>query len=90
LLADIPVKVIGGVEYYEFRVDLNENNSSAGKLVSLNAFKFYTSASPEGEMAQLFNDHASRIFVSRSRRVRAVPFSLCRIWPGRPNFPRTS
>jgi hypothetical protein len=48
-----PFKVIGGVEYYEFRVDLNENNSSAGKLVSLNAFKFYTSASPEGEMAQL-------------------------------------
>jgi len=37
LLADIPVKVIGGVEYYEFRVDLNENNSSAGKLVSTRA-----------------------------------------------------
>src|SRR5262245_36900169 len=45
-LSDMSVKLINGVAYYEFRVDLNENNSAAGKLVSLNEFKLYTSASP--------------------------------------------
>jgi VCBS repeat-containing protein len=45
-LSDMSVKLIDGVAYYEFRVDLNENNSAAGKLVSLNEFKLYTSASP--------------------------------------------
>jgi hypothetical protein len=44
-LSDIPIKVIDGVAYYEFRVDLNENNGN-GELVSLNEFKLYTSASP--------------------------------------------
>src|SRR5262245_4480452 len=45
-LSDMPTELINGVAYYEFRVDLNENNSAAGKLVSLNEFKLYTSASP--------------------------------------------
>jgi VCBS repeat-containing protein len=45
-LSDMPIELINGVAYYEFRVDLNENNSAAGKLVSLNEFKLYTSASP--------------------------------------------
>src|SRR5262249_45409790 len=45
-LSDMSAKLIDGVAYYEFRVDLNENNSAAVKLVSLNEFKLYTSASP--------------------------------------------
>jgi uncharacterized repeat protein (TIGR01451 family) len=45
-LSDMPIELINGVAYYEFRVDLNESNSAAGKLVSLNEFKLYTSASP--------------------------------------------
>jgi Bacterial Ig-like domain len=45
-LSDMAIKLINGVAYYEFRVDLNEKNSAAGKLVSLNEFKLYTSARP--------------------------------------------
>ena len=42
-LSDMPIKVIDGVEYYEFRVDLNETNNVAGRIVTLNEFKIYTS-----------------------------------------------
>ena len=45
-LSDMPIKVIDGVEYYEFRVDLNETNNVAGRIVTLNEFKIYTSTSP--------------------------------------------
>ena len=45
-LSDMPIKIIDGEEYYEFRVDLNENNNPTGQIVSLNEFKIYTSASP--------------------------------------------
>ena len=45
-LSDMPIKVIDGVEYYEFRVDLNETKQRRRQNVSLNEFKIYTSASP--------------------------------------------
>jgi hypothetical protein len=37
-LSDIPIKVIGGIEYYEFRVDLNESNSNPNGQISLDQF----------------------------------------------------
>ncbi|MBO9545403.1 SdrD B-like domain-containing protein, partial [Caulobacter sp.] len=43
-VADVPVKVIGGVSYLEFRLDLNETN--ANPLVSLNSMKLYFSSAP--------------------------------------------
>lgn len=42
LLGNIPITIIGGVEYYQFRLDLNENNNTAGETISLNQFKLYT------------------------------------------------
>ncbi|MXO76098.1 hypothetical protein GRI40_12815 [Altererythrobacter aerius] len=43
LLGAIPVKVIDGVAYYEFRVDLNESDSVPDTNISLDQFKLYTS-----------------------------------------------
>ena len=42
-LSSIPIRTIGGVSYYEFRLDLNESNGGDTGFVSLNAFKIYTS-----------------------------------------------
>uniref|UniRef100_UPI0026050E98 DUF7507 domain-containing protein n=1 Tax=uncultured Sphingorhabdus sp. TaxID=1686106 RepID=UPI0026050E98 len=39
LLSTMPIIVIDGVEYFEIRLDINENNSD--ELVSLNQFKLY-------------------------------------------------
>ncbi|MFZ9396358.1 MAG: hypothetical protein ACO25F_09905, partial [Erythrobacter sp.] len=45
LLGAIPIKIINGVAYYEFRVDLNESNSAPDTQISLDQFKLYTSSS---------------------------------------------
>ncbi|WP_265527965.1 DUF7507 domain-containing protein, partial [Sphingomicrobium marinum] len=44
LLGAIPITVIDGVEYYEFRVDLNEANSAPNTQISLDIFKLYVSS----------------------------------------------
>ncbi|CAN7432598.1 DUF7507 domain-containing protein [Caulobacter sp. LjRoot300] len=41
---DIPVKIINGVEYFEFRLDLNQTN--ANTLISLTSLKLYYSSDP--------------------------------------------
>lgn len=38
LLANIPVTIVGGVQYYEFRIDLNEANSDPNGQISLDKF----------------------------------------------------
>ena len=43
LLGTIPVKIIDGVAYYEFHVDLNESNNVPSAQISLDAFQIYTS-----------------------------------------------
>ncbi|CAN7345707.1 beta strand repeat-containing protein [Rhizobium sp. LjRoot254] len=43
LLSTVPVTIVNGVEYYEFRVDLNESNSNPGGQISLDTFKIYSS-----------------------------------------------
>ncbi len=45
LLSNIPIIVINGVEYYEFRADLNEANSNPNGQISLDTFQIYTSTS---------------------------------------------
>jgi uncharacterized repeat protein (TIGR01451 family) len=42
-LSSLVVVTIGGVQYYEFRVDLNEANSDPNAQISLDQFKLYTS-----------------------------------------------
>jgi uncharacterized repeat protein (TIGR01451 family) len=42
LFSSLPVKVINGITYYEFRVDLNES----GDLIALNELKLYKSTAP--------------------------------------------
>ena len=46
-LSSIPIRYVGGIAYYEFRLDLNETNSgqppNEANRVSLNSFKIYTS-----------------------------------------------
>jgi hypothetical protein len=43
LLASIPIKIIDGVAYYEFRVDLNEDNNDP--VISIESLELYTSSS---------------------------------------------
>ncbi len=45
LLSNIPIIVIDGVEYYEFRTDINEANSNPNGQISLDTFQIYTSSS---------------------------------------------
>src|SRR6188474_1595520 len=44
-LSSVPVTIVNGVEYYEFRVDLNESNSNPNGQISLDAFRIYSSSS---------------------------------------------
>jgi len=44
-LQDIPVKTINGVDYRQFFLDINENNSASGHLLSLDELRFYVSSS---------------------------------------------
>ena len=44
LLGTIPVKIIDGVAYYEFHVDLNESNNVPNAQISLDTFQLYTSS----------------------------------------------
>ncbi len=46
-LADVPVVTIDGVDYYEFRLDINQLNSSP--LLSLDAIKLYKSDVTDGD-----------------------------------------
>ena len=41
-LNSIPIKVIGGIEYFEIRLDLNERNGGTNGNVDLNALKIFT------------------------------------------------
>jgi uncharacterized repeat protein (TIGR01451 family) len=43
-LGDLVVTTIGGVDYYQIRIDLNESNSDPNAQLSLDQFKLYTSA----------------------------------------------
>ncbi|HEY0629189.1 MAG TPA: SdrD B-like domain-containing protein, partial [Sphingomicrobium sp.] len=43
-LSDLVVVTVNGVQYYEFRVDLNEANSDPNAQISLDQFKLYSSA----------------------------------------------
>ncbi|WP_210315727.1 SdrD B-like domain-containing protein, partial [Bradyrhizobium sp. cir1] len=45
LLSSVPIIVVNGIEYYEFRVDLNEANSNPNGQISLDQFKIYSSTS---------------------------------------------
>ncbi|WFL76423.1 hypothetical protein P7228_10475, partial [Altererythrobacter arenosus] len=44
LLSDVPIVEIDGTSYYEFRLDINEANSTP--LLSLNELKLYTTTNP--------------------------------------------
>ena len=46
LLSEVPIVTINGQQYYEFRLDINQLNSSS--LLSLDALKIYTSAVGDG------------------------------------------
>lgn len=41
LAAEIPIVNIGGIDYGEILLDLNENNSSAGSLINLTALRIF-------------------------------------------------
>src|SRR5688572_5931147 len=43
-LSDLVIVTVNGVQYYEFRVDLNEANSDPNAQISLDQFKLYSSA----------------------------------------------
>ena len=45
LLGNVPIIVVNGIAYYEFRVDLNESNNTPNSQISLDTFKVFTSGS---------------------------------------------
>ena len=42
-LSDLVIITVGGVQYYQFRIDLNEANSDPNGQISLDKFQLYTS-----------------------------------------------
>ena len=44
-VSDLVIVTVNGIQYYEFRVDLNEANSTPNTQISLDQFKIYTSGS---------------------------------------------
>ena len=44
LLSDLVIVTVDGVQYYEFRVDLNESNSDPNAQISLDQFKLFASS----------------------------------------------
>lgn len=59
LLGSVPIKIVNGVAYLEFRVDLNESNDTPDTNISLDQFKLYTSTSKTIEStADLFDTTA--------------------------------
>src|SRR5262249_15671008 len=55
LLSTVPVTIVNGVEYYEFRLDLNQSNSNPTGQISLDAFKIYASSSATIESKTVLN-----------------------------------
>ncbi|HET9145517.1 MAG TPA: hypothetical protein VFN81_05430 [Sphingomicrobium sp.] len=51
LLSEVPIVTIDGTQYYEFRLDINQLNSSS--LLSVDEIKLYTSAVADGEATGL-------------------------------------
>jgi uncharacterized repeat protein (TIGR01451 family) len=41
LLADVPIVTVGGVDYWEFRLDLNEKNSGNNQTITLTELKLF-------------------------------------------------
>ena len=51
LLSEVPIVEINGIQYYEFRLDINQLDSSP--LLSLDALKLYTSDVTSGDLSGL-------------------------------------
>ena len=65
LLSEVPIVTIDGTQYYEFRLDINQLNSSS--LLSLDEVKLYTSAVADGEATGLitgswFTSNAHQVY----------------------------
>ena len=65
LLSEVPIVTIDGTQYYEFRLDINQLNSSS--LLSLDEVKVYTSAVADGEATGLitgswFTSNAHQVY----------------------------
>lgn len=43
-LGEVPVVAVGGADYYEFRLDINESNGADKSLLSLDRVRIYTSS----------------------------------------------
>ncbi|MGQ7829759.1 SdrD B-like domain-containing protein, partial [Altererythrobacter sp. Z27] len=61
LLNEVPIVIIDGVEYYEFRLDINQTNSNP--LLSLNELKLYSTSDPNitGEIGS-FSSPATLVY----------------------------
>jgi hypothetical protein len=45
-LSDVPVFTLNGINYYSFRLDVNESTGNGDNFVSLDQLQFYTSTTP--------------------------------------------
>jgi hypothetical protein len=52
-LSELTISTIAGVEYYSFLLDIDESNSAANSMISLDALKIYTSATLQGAVTDV-------------------------------------
>lgn len=46
LLADVPIVTVGGIQYREFMLDVNESQGGTKNLISLDELQFFTTSNP--------------------------------------------
>lgn len=52
-LSDLTTTTVNGVQYYSFLLDINEPNSSAKSMISLDSLKIFTSSSLQGSVTDV-------------------------------------
>lgn len=50
-LSDLSTTTVNGVEYYSFLLDINEPNTTAKSMISLDALKIYTTSTLQGSLS---------------------------------------
>jgi hypothetical protein len=65
-LGDLVTKIVSGISYYEFLLDINQNQGGDNELLSLDQVKIYTKSSPITEALESFAHLGSLRFDSDS------------------------
>ena len=56
LLSDVPIVNLGGTDYYQFLLDINQNSGQENELLSLNQIQIFQAASDPGNDAETIDE----------------------------------